>query len=58
MRYAIIDEAGLVVTSHNDDTVITMPNNAASLTEAEWETRFDLKLDGAKWVPIDGESND
>jgi hypothetical protein len=46
MKYAFFDADGRVESSHNDDTVATMPDGAVGLSDGEWDRRFDLLFDG------------
>jgi hypothetical protein len=48
MRFAFFNEQGRIDTSHNDDTVNQLPDEAIELTDQQWDQRFDLKI-------IDGE---
>ncbi|WP_441228019.1 hypothetical protein AB7813_08415 [Tardiphaga sp. 20_F10_N6_6] len=50
MLYAFIDEAGRITSAHNDDTVSELPEGAVALSDAQFETRFDLRYSGGEFI--------
>ncbi len=45
MRYAFFGETGRVVFAANDHTIKPLPEGATELSAAQWDARFDLRLD-------------
>lgn len=50
MLYAYVDASGRIESAYNDSTVEALPAGAYPLTDAQFEDRFNLRLDGAEFI--------
>ena len=52
MKYATIDNNGLMTGAFNDETLEALPADGISMTEAEWANRWNVMWDGSKWTQL------
>ena len=50
MRYGIFGPDGRIVSAHNDDTLTTAPTGAVALSDAQWQRRYDLRVDSGNLI--------
>lgn len=43
MIYVIVDSDGVIVSSHNDETITELPEGAIELQEAQWGDRLEYR---------------
>lgn len=52
MKYAKIDDKGLMTEAFNDETLDELPEGGILMTESDWANRWNVMWDGSSWAPL------